>query len=89
MTWLSVYSVLYFSWHRYEHGRFWPFLQESNADTVGQGRGQGFTVNLPWNQVLSPPPTSSQSTPPAPQLWVFEGHLGHSARLSLEFCSQR
>ncbi|XP_052016598.1 polyamine deacetylase HDAC10 isoform X2 [Apodemus sylvaticus] len=44
-------SVLYFSWHRYEHGNFWPFLPESDADAVGQGRGQGFTVNLPWNQV--------------------------------------
>ncbi|XP_075816405.1 polyamine deacetylase HDAC10 isoform X3 [Microtus pennsylvanicus] len=43
-------SVLYFSWHRYEHGRFWPFLQESDAHAVGQGQGQGFTVNLPWNQ---------------------------------------
>ncbi|KAM6216522.1 polyamine deacetylase HDAC10 [Rhynchocyon petersi] len=44
-------SVLYFSWHRYEHGRFWPFLRESDADVTGQGPGQGFTVNLPWNQV--------------------------------------
>ncbi|XP_034373221.1 polyamine deacetylase HDAC10 isoform X2 [Arvicanthis niloticus] len=44
-------SVLYFSWHRYEHGRFWPFLPESDADAVGQGQGQGFTVNLPWNQI--------------------------------------
>ncbi|XP_033622051.1 polyamine deacetylase HDAC10 isoform X5 [Fukomys damarensis] len=44
-------SVLYFSWHRYEHGHFWPFLPESDADTVGQGQGRGFTVNLPWNQV--------------------------------------
>ncbi|KAM8778972.1 polyamine deacetylase HDAC10 [Rhynchonycteris naso] len=44
-------SVLYFSWHRYEHGRFWPYLRESDADAVGQGRGRGFTVNLPWNQV--------------------------------------
>ncbi|XP_029420201.1 polyamine deacetylase HDAC10 isoform X6 [Nannospalax galili] len=44
-------SVLYFSWHRYEHGCFWPFLQESDADAVGQGQGRGFTVNLPWNQV--------------------------------------
>ncbi|XP_012504251.1 PREDICTED: histone deacetylase 10 [Propithecus coquereli] len=44
-------SVLYFSWHRYEHGRFWPFLRESNADAVGWGQGRGFTVNLPWNQV--------------------------------------
>ncbi|XP_057598867.1 polyamine deacetylase HDAC10 isoform X2 [Hippopotamus amphibius kiboko] len=44
-------GVLYFSWHRYEHGRFWPNLRESDADAVGQGRGRGFTVNLPWNQV--------------------------------------
>ncbi|XP_029810986.1 polyamine deacetylase HDAC10 isoform X2 [Suricata suricatta] len=43
-------SVLYFSWHRYEHGRFWPYLRESDADAVGQGQGRGFTVNLPWNQ---------------------------------------
>lgn len=44
-------SVLYFSWHRYEHGRFWPHLPESDVAAVGQGRGRGFTVNLPWNQV--------------------------------------
>ncbi|KAM4882029.1 polyamine deacetylase HDAC10 isoform 2-T2 [Thomomys bottae] len=44
-------SILYFSWHRYEYGRFWPFLRESDADSVGQGQGRGFTVNLPWNQV--------------------------------------
>ncbi|XP_042804136.1 polyamine deacetylase HDAC10 isoform X4 [Panthera leo] len=44
-------SVLYFSWHRYEHGHFWPYLRESDADAVGQGQGRGFTVNLPWNQV--------------------------------------
>ncbi|XP_036134162.1 polyamine deacetylase HDAC10 isoform X1 [Molossus molossus] len=44
-------SVLYFSWHRYEHGRFWPYLPESDAVAVGQGPGRGFTVNLPWNQV--------------------------------------
>ncbi|CAK6444048.1 unnamed protein product [Pipistrellus nathusii] len=44
-------SVLYFSWHRYEHGRFWPYLPESDASAVGQGPGLGFTVNLPWNQV--------------------------------------
>ncbi|XP_033721667.1 polyamine deacetylase HDAC10 isoform X9 [Tursiops truncatus] len=47
-------SVLYFSWHRYEHGRFWPYLRESDADAVGQGPGLGFTVNLPWNQSPGP-----------------------------------
>ncbi|XP_075409565.1 polyamine deacetylase HDAC10 isoform X1 [Tenrec ecaudatus] len=44
-------SVLYFSWHRYEDGRFWPNLREGDADEVGRGCGRGFTVNLPWNQV--------------------------------------
>ncbi|VFV33941.1 histone deacetylase 10-like [Lynx pardinus] len=47
----GLHSVLYFSWHRYEHGHFWPYLRESDADAVGQGQGRGFTVNLPWNQV--------------------------------------
>lgn len=56
-------SVLYFSWHRYEHGRFWPCLRESDVDAVGQGRGRGFTVNLPWNQVPAPQPGSP--VPPA------------------------
>ncbi|XP_044918504.1 polyamine deacetylase HDAC10 isoform X4 [Felis catus] len=46
----GLHSVLYFSWHRYEHGHFWPYLRESDADAVGQGQGRGFTVNLPWNQ---------------------------------------
>ncbi|XP_054997228.1 polyamine deacetylase HDAC10 isoform X4 [Sorex araneus] len=44
-------SVLYFSWHRYEYGHFWPHLRDSDADAVGRGPGLGFTVNLPWNQV--------------------------------------
>ncbi|XP_044136186.1 polyamine deacetylase HDAC10 isoform X1 [Bufo gargarizans] len=43
-------SVLYFSWHRYEHGSFWPNLRESDYDSVGKGRGTGFNINLPWNQ---------------------------------------
>ncbi|KAG9490117.1 hypothetical protein GDO78_005807 [Eleutherodactylus coqui] len=43
-------SVLYFSWHRYEHGSFWPNLRESDYDFIGKGRGTGFNINLPWNQ---------------------------------------
>ncbi|KAJ6666442.1 hypothetical protein lerEdw1_000717 [Lerista edwardsae] len=43
-------SVLYFSWHRYEHQQFWPLLRESNYDAVGQGKGRGFNINVPWNQ---------------------------------------
>ncbi|NXH84058.1 HDA10 deacetylase, partial [Edolisoma coerulescens] len=44
-------SVLYFSWHRYEHQEFWPSLKESNYDAVGLGKGKGFNINLPWNKV--------------------------------------
>uniref|UniRef100_A0A673VCU0 Protein deacetylase HDAC6 n=1 Tax=Suricata suricatta TaxID=37032 RepID=A0A673VCU0_SURSU len=44
-------SVLYFSIHRYEQGRFWPHLKDSNWSTIGFGHGQGYTINVPWNQV--------------------------------------
>ncbi|XP_049579586.1 polyamine deacetylase HDAC10 isoform X2 [Syngnathus scovelli] len=44
-------SVLYFSWHRYEHQKFWPELRESDYDSVGEGKGAGFNINVPWNKV--------------------------------------
>ncbi|XP_063053206.1 polyamine deacetylase HDAC10 [Engraulis encrasicolus] len=44
-------SVLYFSWHRYEHQSFWPNLPESDYDSVGKGKGAGFNINVPWNKV--------------------------------------
>ncbi|NWV92572.1 HDA10 deacetylase, partial [Machaerirhynchus nigripectus] len=44
-------SVLYFSWHRYEHQEFWPALKESDYDAIGLGKGKGFNINLPWNKV--------------------------------------
>ncbi|XP_071349733.1 polyamine deacetylase HDAC10 isoform X2 [Trachinotus anak] len=44
-------SVLYFSWHRYEHQKFWPQLRESDFDAVGKEKGVGFNVNVPWNKV--------------------------------------
>uniref|UniRef100_A0A667ZSV4 Protein deacetylase HDAC6 n=1 Tax=Myripristis murdjan TaxID=586833 RepID=A0A667ZSV4_9TELE len=47
-------SVLYLSVHRYESGRFWPHLSDSDRQAVGSGRGEGFTCNLPWDQVRSP-----------------------------------
>ncbi|XP_029910870.1 histone deacetylase 6 [Myripristis murdjan] len=43
-------SVLYLSVHRYESGRFWPHLSDSDRQAVGSGRGEGFTCNLPWDQ---------------------------------------
>ncbi|XP_068964288.1 histone deacetylase 6 isoform X2 [Petaurus breviceps papuanus] len=44
-------SVLYFSVHRYEQGQFWPHLKASDWQAAGSGKGQGYTVNVPWNQV--------------------------------------
>ncbi|KAG5830465.1 hypothetical protein ANANG_G00310910 [Anguilla anguilla] len=44
-------SVLYFSWHRYEHQSFWPNLPDSDYDRVGKAGGAGFNINLPWNKV--------------------------------------
>ncbi|KAG8129822.1 hypothetical protein E2320_016503 [Naja naja] len=43
-------SVLYFSIHRYEGGNFWPHLPESDSHAVGRGRGEGYNINVPWNQ---------------------------------------
>lgn len=44
-------SVLYFSWHRYEHQAFWPNLKESDYTSIGKEKGSGFNINLPWNKV--------------------------------------
>jgi len=43
--------VLYMSMHRYEKGRYWPHLRESNSDYVGEGEGRGYNVNIPLNTV--------------------------------------
>ncbi|XP_053149724.1 histone deacetylase 6 isoform X2 [Hemicordylus capensis] len=43
-------SILYFSIHRYEGGSFWPHLPESDSHAVGRGRGEGYSINVPWNQ---------------------------------------
>jgi len=42
--------VLYFSTHRYEHGNFWPNLEESNSHFIGTGKGTGFNCNVPLNK---------------------------------------
>jgi len=43
--------VVYMSIHRYERGKYWPHLRESNSDWVGEGDGKGFNVNIPLNTV--------------------------------------
>lgn len=43
--------VLYFSIHRYEFGKFWPNLRESDYDFIGEGKGLGYNINVPLNQI--------------------------------------
>lgn len=44
-------NVLYISLHRYDNGEFFPKSKDANYDAVGDGRGEGFNVNIPWNKV--------------------------------------
>ncbi len=44
-------TVLYVSTHRYEYGKFWPHLVESDFDHIGEGNGQGYNINIPLNKV--------------------------------------
>ncbi|CAB4061941.1 unnamed protein product [Lepeophtheirus salmonis] len=41
--------VLYFSIHRYNNGRQWPNLRESDLDYIGAESGEGYNVNVPLN----------------------------------------
>ncbi len=41
-------SVLYFSVHRYDHGRFFPGTGAPSV--VGEGAGEGYTLNVAWNE---------------------------------------
>lgn len=43
-------NVLYISLHRYEHGQFFPKSNDGNYTVVGEGAGEGFNVNIPWNK---------------------------------------
>lgn len=43
-------NVLYISLHRYEHGQFFPKSSDGNYTVVGEGLGEGFNVNIPWNK---------------------------------------
>lgn len=41
--------IVYFSIHRYEDGKFWPELRESDFDFIGGKTGKGFNFNIPLN----------------------------------------
>ncbi|CAM9118438.1 unnamed protein product [Phaeothamnion confervicola] len=46
---LSDPSVLYFSIHRYDGGRFYPGSADAAPTAVGAGAGRGYTVNVAWD----------------------------------------
>ena len=48
-------SVLYISIHRFDHGFFYPGLQDGNSHFVGDGSGKGYNINVPWNKVRGRP----------------------------------
>lgn len=43
-------QVLYVSIHRYEKGKFWPELIESNFNFTGRAQGKGYNLNIPLNE---------------------------------------
>ena len=45
----GFFSVLYFSIHRYEDGKFWPSLRDGNFNCIGTGQGSGYNINVPLN----------------------------------------
>ena len=42
--------MLYFSAHRHHGGNFFPFLQNGGPTCVGDGAGEGFNINVGWNE---------------------------------------
>ena len=43
--------VLYVSLHRHDNGGFYPGGDDGNYNKVGEGKGTGYNVNIPWNLV--------------------------------------
>ena len=43
-------SVLYISLHRYDHGSFFPSSTDADYGKIGEGEGEGFNINIPWNK---------------------------------------
>ncbi|KAK7602688.1 hypothetical protein V9T40_006662 [Parthenolecanium corni] len=43
--------VLYFSIHRFDNGIFWPNLEESNCNFIGEGDGKGYNFNVTLNKI--------------------------------------
>ncbi|XP_039760371.1 histone deacetylase 6 isoform X1 [Pararge aegeria] len=43
-------EILYISIHRYDNGTFFPNSSDADYTAVGEGRGEGYNVNVPWNK---------------------------------------
>lgn len=41
-----INRVLYFFIYRYEFGKFWLNLRESDYDFIGEGKGVGYNINV-------------------------------------------
>lgn len=41
--------VLYISLHRYENGKFYPGTKYGAHTQTGEGKGEGYSVNIPWS----------------------------------------
>ena len=37
-------------WARHEHGGFYPAGDDGDYNMVGEGPGEGFNINVPWEQ---------------------------------------
>mmetsp|Transcript_95036 Transcript_95036/g.271757 ORF Transcript_95036/g.271757 Transcript_95036/m.271757 type:complete len:299 (+) Transcript_95036:170-1066(+) len=43
-------SVLYFSTHRYDRGKFYPHSTDASPEQIGAGKGAGYNVNVAWER---------------------------------------
>lgn len=44
-------EVLYISLHRYDNGDFYPCGTYGASASVGSGKGEGFSINIPWSSM--------------------------------------
>lgn len=44
-------NVLYISIHKFDNGNFYPYKPSAGARFVGHGPGEGYNVNIPFNNV--------------------------------------
>lgn len=42
-------SILFISIHRYDNGKFYPASKSGSAKNIGQGKGRGFNINVPFD----------------------------------------